>query len=65
MQLIRINYAESSEGVDYFVGGVGSGGTGQAIAWVSAGAAEEEVADGSLVAGPIEDGAHGEELIEG
>src|SRR6266853_3593489 len=55
----------SAEGVDYFVGGVGSGGAGQAVAGVGAGAAKEEVADGGFVAGPVQDGTHGEELIEG
>src|SRR4029077_10125934 len=30
-----------------------------------AGAAEEEAADGRFVAGPIEDRAHGEKLVEG
>ena len=56
---------ESAEGVDDFAGGVGAGGAGQAVAWMRGGAAEEEVADGSFVAGPVEDGAHGEELVEG
>ena len=32
---------------------------------MSAGAAKVETADGCFVAGPIEDRAHGEELIEG
>src|SRR5713101_2218063 len=54
-----------AEGVDYFAGGVGAGGAGEAVAGMSRGAAEEEVADRRFVAGPVEDGAHGEELVEG
>src|SRR5713101_3332970 len=54
-----------AEGVDYFAGGVVAGGAGEAVAGMGGGAAEEEVADGRFVAGPIEDGAHGEELVEG
>src|SRR5580704_296957 len=55
----------SSEVADDFAGGVGAAGTGEAVAGVRAGTAEEEATDGGFVARPIEDGAHGEELIEG
>src|SRR6266404_7970686 len=55
---------ESSEGVDDFAGGVGAGRAGEAVAGMRAGAAEKEAADGRFVARPIENGAHGEELIE-
>ena len=51
--LTCVRNMESSEGVDYFAGGVGARGAGQAVAGVGGGAAEEEVADGSSVASPI------------
>ena len=54
----------SSQRVDDFARGVGAGCAGQAIAGMRAGAAEEEAADRSLVARPVEHGAHGEELVE-
>ena len=56
---------ELAEGVDYFAGGVGAGGAGQPVAGVGAGATEEEIADGSSVARPVKDRAHGKELVEG
>src|SRR5580700_4802657 len=55
----------SAEGVDDFAGGVGAGCAREAVAGMRAGATEEEAADRRFVAGPIQDGAHGEELIEG
>src|SRR4029077_20262887 len=45
-------------------GGVRAGSAGQAIAGMGARAAKEEAADGRFVTRPIEDGAHGEKLIE-
>src|SRR5713101_8945030 len=54
----------SAKGVDDFAGGVSAAGTGEAVAGMRAGAAEKKAANGSLVARPIENGAHGEELIE-
>ena len=50
--------------MDDFASGVGAGDSGQAVTGVSAGAAEEKAADGRFVAGPIENGPHGEKLIE-
>src|SRR5712664_1896178 len=55
---------ESSEVTDDFAGGVGAGGAGEAVAGMRAGAAEKKAADGRFVARPIENGAHGEKLIE-
>jgi len=50
--------------VDDFAGGVGAAHAGEAIAGVCAGAAKKESADGRFVARPIENRAHGEELVE-
>ena len=50
--------------MDDFFGGVGTARAGESVAGMRAGAAEEESANRSFVARPIEDGAHGEELIE-
>src|SRR5437879_13103567 len=55
---------ESSEGVDDFAGGVGAGSACEAVAGMRAGAAEKKAADRSFVARSIENGTHGEELIE-
>src|SRR6266446_5010299 len=54
----------SSEGVDDFAGSVGAGSACEAVAGMRAGAAEKKAADRSFVARPIENGTHGEELIE-
>ncbi len=51
--------------MDDFAGGVGAGCAGEAVAGMRAGAAEEKAADGRFVASPIENGAHGEKLVEG
>src|SRR6266436_818062 len=61
---LQMQRKRSSEGVDDFAGGVGAGGAGEAVSRMGAGAAKEEASDGSFVARPIENGAHGEELIE-
>src|SRR5579872_947215 len=54
----------SAEVVDDFFGGVGTAGAGESVAGMSAGSAEEKSANRSFVASPVENGAHGEELIE-
>ena len=48
-----------------FAGGVVAGGAGYAVAGVGAVAAEVEAFYGSGVAGPAEEGAHGENLVQG
>src|ERR1700686_3356918 len=55
---------ESSEVADDFAGGVGAACAGQAVAGMRAGAAKKKAADGRFVARPIENGTHGEKLIE-
>ncbi len=47
-----------------FAGGVVAAGAGETGAGVGAGTAEVEMANGSAVARPTEQGAHGEKLIE-
>ena len=54
----------SAEVVDDFFGGVRTAGAGESVARMRAGAAEEEPADRGFVARPVENGAHGEELVE-
>jgi hypothetical protein len=48
-----------------FAGGVGAGGSCDAVAGVSAVAAEVEASYRGRVARPAENGAHGENLVEG
>ena len=48
-----------------FAGGVGAGGSCDAVAGVGAVAAEVEALDRCGVAGPAENGTHGEDLVEG
>src|SRR5258706_7152651 len=55
---------ESSEVADDFAGGIGAASAGQAVAGMRAGAARKKAADGRFVARPIENGTHGEKLIE-
>src|SRR5258706_1793996 len=55
---------ESSEVADDFAGGIGAASAGQAVAGMRAGAAKKKAADGRFVARPIENGTHGEKLIE-
>src|SRR6202165_4640616 len=55
---------ESSEVADDLAGGVGAACAGQAVAGMRAGAAKKKAADGRFVARPIENGTHGEKLIE-
>src|SRR6266404_7339585 len=50
--------------MDDFAGSVGAGGAGEAVAGMGAGAAEEKATNRSFIARPIENRAHGEELIE-
>ena len=57
-------FPKSPEGVDDFAGGVGSTGAGESVAGMRAGAAEKKAADRRFVARPIENGPHGEKLIE-
>jgi len=52
-------------GFDDLAGGVEGRGGGQACAGMRAGAAEEEAANGCAIAGPTDERAHGEKLIEG
>src|SRR5580698_2208287 len=54
----------SAEVVDDFLCCVGTAGAGESVAGMRAGAAEEKSANRSFVTRPIENGAHGEELIE-
>ena len=54
----------SAEGFEDLTGGVEAGGAGEADSGMSAGAAEEESADGRLIAGEAEERAHGEKLVE-
>ena len=53
-----------SKFADDFASGVGAGSAGQAVAGMRAGAAKKKAADGRFVTRPIQNGAHGEELIE-
>ena len=48
-----------------FAGGVRAGLAGQAGAGMGAASAEKEAVDGRVVARPIEERTHGEELVEG
>src|ERR1700744_5310248 len=54
----------SAEVVDDFFGGVRTTCAGESVARMRAGAAEEQSANRSLIAGPIEHGTHGKKLIE-
>src|ERR1700744_564674 len=54
----------SAEVGDVFLSGVGTASAGESVAGMRAGAAEEKSANRSFVTRPIEDRAHGEELIE-
>jgi len=53
-----------SKVADDFAGGVCPGGACQAVAGMRAGAAKKKSADGRFVTRPIQNGTHGEKLIE-
>src|SRR5579859_7169628 len=55
---------KSSQVADNFAGGVGPASSREAVAGMRARAAEEKSADGRLVARPIENRTHREELVE-
>src|SRR6266853_2570526 len=61
---LRRRRKESSKFADDFASGVGAGNAGQAVAGMRAGAAKKKAADGRFVTRPIQNRAHGEELIE-